>query len=261
MREITINHNKPKGKTTYQVYEQEEADELDIGYVPWKDVKTGEYGVTDDGIVAKCIKKSTYKNNNGGTSVYVRFPWGYTLYQLKYAENRKLKARDRKNAYTFTGESQWHIGKKKRTMENIALCYAQVFNKDFAIALATGGVSQTKHRSYRRYMRTEKFRQMVRSELRKLLKKQDLTEEYTLNLLKEGIEMAKKNEDVTNILKACKNLQSLHGMDQKDKIKSTAALEVNETRRIIDNLKQEKRQLKASVTKDAEDAELVEDDE
>jgi len=259
MKEITINHRDERGKTTYTLYEKDEAEDAGIDYKYWQNAEVGEYGVTDDGIVAKVIQKTEYDNNSGKKSVYVRFPWGYTLYPKQYSDKKKLLARGRKSAYTLTGDSQWHVGRRKRDMENIALCYAQVFDKDFAIALATGGVSKSKHRSYRRYMRTEKFRQMVREELKKLLEKQELTEEYTLKLLKEGIEIAKDTKDVTNILKAVKNLQELHGMNEKDKVKRTAALEVNQTKRLIDKITQEEERMDSSASLKGEEVKYVEE--
>ena len=46
---------------TYPIYTESEAIDRDIGYKPWKDCSVGDYGISDDGYIAECVKRTKYK--------------------------------------------------------------------------------------------------------------------------------------------------------------------------------------------------------
>ena len=92
MYTIDIHHKGDSTPTTYKIYKQNEADSNNLAYKYWREADEGEYGISDDGFVAKVISKSTYKP----TSVYIRYPFGYTFYNPNY-NSTKLKASGRKS--------------------------------------------------------------------------------------------------------------------------------------------------------------------
>ena len=97
MYTIDIHHKGDKAPTTYTVFDKKEADSNQINYKYWKEANEGEYGLSDDNYVAKVISKSKYKP----TSVYIRFPFGYTFYNPNYS-SVKLNADGRRANNTIS---------------------------------------------------------------------------------------------------------------------------------------------------------------
>ena len=92
-------------------------------------------------------------------------------------------------------------------------------------------------------MKTETFRGIVREELAKRLTDHGLDEDYTLELLKEAIELAQGKKDISNLLKAVDNLQDMHGMKEKHVLKTTDTIEAFSSVKLIDELKEEEKSL------------------
>ena len=101
---------------------------------------------------------------------------------------------------------------------------------------------------WKRRMKKEKFKDMVREELQAKLKEHGLTEEYTLELLESTIQTAKAKGDVTNLMRAIENLQDMHGMKDKHLVKTTDTLEATSTTKLIDELREEENKLMATRT-------------
>ena len=60
--------------------------------------------------------------------------------------------------------------------------------------------------------------------------------------------MAKEKKDVSNLMRAVENLQELHGMKDKDMVKTVDKLEVGSATRLIDELREEEQNLIATRT-------------
>lgn len=241
MRKMTINHQDEKGTVEYIVYTRREADDAGIEYKHWQDAETGEYALSDDGYVAKVILRKSYTNRPNRTAYYIRFPFGYEMWNPQYP-TKKMKFEGRKSAYTLTGKPTIENLVRSEKVQNLALCYAQVFNRDLAILLSMGEVSPSTRHTYRRIMKTERFKTMVSAEIRKQLEEHGLNEAYTLNLLKEVIEIAKGKSDVTNLMRVVENLQEMHGM-RGNRTKRSIAVEEHITKRIIDDIDEERRKI------------------
>lgn len=248
MYEIQINHTKENGgPTTYRIYTQKECDKEGKNYVYWKDAGEGDLALSDDGYVAPVIKKKEYIKGNGNKSVYLRLPWGYFMWNPKYP-TIKFNAEGRSSPHTFSGKTYLKANRKSEKIRNLAMCYAQTMNKDLAIDLAFGSLTSAQHGTWTRRMKTEEFRDMVREELQKLLTKHGLTEDYTLDLLEETINQAKDKKDTTNLMRAVENLQNMHGMKDMKTMKTTTQIEGTVTRKLIDEIHEEERRLKATQT-------------
>ena len=246
MYSIDIKH-RGKGLTKYDIYTSKEMDKLGKEYVSWKDAKIGEWALSDDGFCAKVINRKEYPNNNGQTSTYIRLPWGYFLWNAKYP-TIKFNVKGRMTAYTISGKPQLEVKKKSEKMRNLAMSYAQTMNKDLAIDLALGSLTNSQHGMWKRRMKSEVFRDMVREELQELLTKHGMTEDYTLDLLGDTINTAKDKKDVTNLMRAVENLQDMHGMKDKSKLKTTTQIEGTVTRKLLDKIQEEEKKLIATET-------------
>ena len=247
MYTINIKHKGDKEVTTYTIYRAKEAKENDITYKYWKDADTGDYAISDDDFVAKVISRREYADNSTGTNIYLRFPWGYTFFSPKYPSKR-LKVRGRKTNTTLTGKSYIEVQSGQDKMKNLSAMFAIKPDYDLAIEWALGAVTDSERRKWKRTMKSEVFKKMVREERQKLLQDHELTEDYTFELMKDTIELAKEKKDVTNLLRVVENLQDLHGMKDKDMVKTVDKLEVGSASRLIDELREEEQHLVATRT-------------
>jgi hypothetical protein len=243
MYTIDIHHKGDENPTTYRVFDKKEADSNEINYKYWREANEGEYGLSDDDYVAKVISKSKYKP----TSVYIRFPYGYTFYNPNYS-SVKFNANGRRANNTISGKTHWEVISNGQKMKNLAMVYAQTMDYDKTINHVLNNPSDNQKIMWKRRMKKEKFKDMVRDELQKLLQEHGLTEAYTLELLEETIKKAKDKGDVTNLMRAVDNLQDMHGMKDKHIIKTVESLEATSNVKLIDELREEEEKLIATKT-------------
>lgn len=248
MKKIVINHIDERGETTYYVYSKEEADSKDIEYKYWKDADTNDWAISDDDYVAQVIKRKSYTDHRGKISHYLRFPFGFMMWKTQYPST-KFKFEGRLNNGTLSGKSPTEVSMGNEKIQNLALCFAHVYDRDLAIQLAIGDISPATVRKYRRIMKTERFKKVVNEKIQALLAENDLTEQFTLSLLKEVIDMAKTKSDITNLMRAIENLQDMHGM-KGNRVKKSIAVEESHRRKLIDSIHEEKRKIEASQEQD-----------
>ncbi len=246
MYTINIEH-KDKGLTTYSVYRKKEADEKGIDYVYWKMVKPGGYAISDDDYVAKCINRKEYPSNHNKDNVYLRFPWGYTFFNPKYA-SKKLKVSGRKTNTTMSGKPMLEVKSKQDMMKNLAKAYSVTWDYNLALDMVLGSYTPTEFKKWKRMMKTEVFDKMIKEELADLLTDHGLDKTYTLDLLAKVIAMAEDKKDVTNLMRAVENLQGMHGMKEKQLVKTTEKLEAISNTKLIDELREEEDKLIATKT-------------
>ena len=243
MYTIDIHHKGDKKPTAYKIYRKEEADEKEIEYKEWREAEEGDYATSDDKYVAKVISKSIYKP----TSIYIRLPYGYTFYNPNYS-SVKLNASGRKANNTISGKTHWEVLSGGQKMKNLAMVYAQTMDYDKTINHVLDNPSDSTKVMWKRRMKKEKFKDMVRDELQKLLQEHGLTEGYTLELLEETIKKAKDKGDITNLMRAVDNLQDMHGMKDKHLVKTVEQIEATSNVKLIDELREEEDKLIATRT-------------
>jgi len=248
---VSIQHRGDDNPTEYKVYEQEEMDSKSKKYVYWKEAREGDWALSDDGYCAEVIKRTKYPNDRGAHTVYLRLPWGYFMWNPKYP-TQKFNVKGRVTPHTLKGRTYFSGLKKQEKMKNLAMCYAQTMNKDLAIDLALGSLTDQQHISWKRRMKTEVFRNMVREELQKLLNEHGYTADWTMELFGKAIDLAKDKKDVSNIMRAVENLQDMHGMKDKFLTKTTTSIEAISTKKMLDEIGEEENKLIAmKVVEDA----------
>ena len=89
---------------------------------------------------------------------------------------------------------------------------------------------------------------MIKEELADLLTDHGLDKTYTLELFSKVIEMASDKKDVTNLMRAVENLQGMHGMKDKQLVKTTESIEAISNTKLIDELREEEDKLIATKT-------------
>ena len=133
------------------------------------------------------------------------------------------------------------------------MVYAQTMDYDKAIEHVLDNPTDNQKVMWKRRMKKEKFSDMVREELQKLLQDHGLTEAYTLELLEETIKKAKDKGDVTNLMRAVDNLQDMHGMKEKHQVKVTEQIEATSNTKLIDDLTETEEKLIATKTTTTEE--------
>ena len=247
MYEITIKH-RDKGKVSYSIFTKKEADKENIAYKYWKEASKGEYALTDDNYVGKVIQKKKYESSNSVVSYYVRMPFGYAFHSPKYP-NQSLKADGRLSNHTLSGKPQLEVRKGTQEWKNLAMVYSVCFNMDLAIDAVYDNPTANKIRTAKRWMKTQEFKSMVKDELKEVLSEKGYNRSKTIDLLTEGLEMAKVKNDVTNYLRVVENLQDMLGMKDKTVTKTTTQLEATATRKLLDEINEEEQHLKGTQTK------------
>jgi len=246
MYTVNIDH-KDVGSTTYTIYRKEEADKKGIEYVYWKMVQPGGYAISDDNYVAKCINRKEYPSNHDKDNIYLRFPWGYTFFNPKYA-SKQLKVSGRKTNTTMTGKPMLEVKSKQDMMKNLAKAYSVTWDYNLALDMVLGSYTPSEFKKWKRMMKTEVFDKMIKEELADLLTDHGLDKTYTLDLFSQVIAMAKDKKDVTNLMRAVENLQNMHGMKEKQLVKTTEKLEAISNTKLIDELREEEDKLIATKT-------------
>ena len=244
MYTVNIDH-KDKGLTTYTIYRKEEADKKGINYVYWKMADVGQYAISDDDYVAKVINRREYPSNHSKDNIYLRFPWGYTFFNPKYA-SKKLKVSGRKTNTTMSGKPMLEVKSKQDMMKNLAKAYSVTWDYNLALDMVLGSYTPTEFKKWKRMMKTEVFDKMIKEELADLLTDHGLDKTYTLDLLAKVIAMAEDKKDVTNLMRAVENLQGMHGMKEKQLVKTTEKLEAISNTKLIDELREEEDKLIAT---------------
>ena len=244
MFSVTINH-KDTGPTDYTIYLSGEAIEKDIDFDYWQDADEGQYALTDDGYVAKIIKKKEYTDIQGRKSFYYRLPFGYIMWDSKYP-NKKLNCGGRITNTTMTGKKWLEVRCNSDDYQDLAFWAAVTENRDVAIDRVYGSVSVSKRRKLKRHMRTESFKTMKRDEAQKMLADNMMDADYFIDLMKQGVEIALKKEDVGGIRGFVSDGMEIHGMKDKETVTVTDRLEAVQTRALIDNINQEENKLIAT---------------
>lgn len=248
MFSVTINH-RDVGPTDYTIYLSGEAIEKDLDFDYWQDADEGQYALTDDGYVAKIIKKKEYTDIAGRKSFYYRMPFGYIMWDSKYP-NKKLNCGGRITNTTMTGKRWLEVRCNSDDYQDLAFWAAVTENRDVAIDRVYGSVSVSKRRKLKRHMRTESFKSMKRDEAQKMLADNMLDADYFIDLMKKGVDIALKKEDVNGIRGFVNDGMEIHGMKDKETITVSEKIEAVQTRALIDNINQEENKLTATRTKE-----------
>ena len=93
---ISIKHKQ--GHVDYKIYSKKEAKKRDLDYKYWKEADEGDWALSDDGWVAKVIKRKEYPGNRNFSNIYLRLPWGYTFLAISIL----LRSLKRKVGGAFT---------------------------------------------------------------------------------------------------------------------------------------------------------------
>jgi len=194
----------------YLIYTEKEAKDHKIPYKAWRDCNMGDFGLSDDGYVAVCIKRREYEKYTN----YV-FPYGQVFggpkKKLLYEPHRKTGSYASITAQTFEDKYR-----RNRQYKNFAKAYAIQFvsgNLDYdklgKIFSPTDGNPSAKTKSL---LKKEYVKEMIDDELKKILAEKEIDEGSVLDMIKKAHEVANDKLDPANMMRAAEVLVKILGL-------------------------------------------------
>ena len=249
----------------YPVYSREEADELGLSYKHPFEVSEGEYGISSDGEVSICLKRSTMKNGR----LNVKYPWGPSFVSSKEED---VRSEGRINNYTISGKNNRgkHV-KNNPNYQKLAHLMAQPgMTKAAAIQMVFGSIPNNKKYSIRKTMKMEVFRTMTKDELDKIVEqfpigKMDTAKALAAVLDKvmdwDGDEMGQKG-DPKIAMTVLDKLMDMNDMKGKGKVITTKQIEASTVESTLADIQEKKKMFKAIQTEEKNElAETTEKEE
>ena len=219
-------------KKVFTIYTKDEADQRDIQYTYWKEANIGDYALSDDDYVGRCLKRKTYtdKYNRTKTNVVLCYgtQWVSNNSKILYEQNRIHKS------YSYAKPGSWEEKEVNTTrVKNAVKVYVDQLLSSSGVDWAIIGNiyrpdQKVPQATVRRLFKMEKVQKMVDKKLKDVLQEKAITKEYVIDLHKEAIEMAKDKKDVSGLLRATENFMDLLDMKPGKKI-VTDTLEIGMT--------------------------------
>lgn len=208
----TIRHRDERGAVEYTVYTKEEADKLEIKYKPWYECVRGDWGISDDDVVAECVtvQKMPYQR-------FIVFPYGTGIIgrhnkELKYSVVSKFN-----NPYNKYKDKS----KVKKVSDKVlkAFAYAMVATR-FDYAAAYQYIHPNTSRKSALFwgkvmMETQRGSLAVFNAVQQILEAKGVSKDKTLDYLLDAIEMAKEKGDLTNYNRSVETLLKIQDMMPK----------------------------------------------
>jgi len=243
----------------YPVYSREEADELGLSYKHPFEVSEGEYGISSDGEVAICLKRSL---PNKKKYTYVKYPWGPSFVN---SVKTKIISMGRQNNYTINGKNnrgRYLINRDE--YKKLAYLLAQPkMSKKQAMNLVFGAVPYSKKYEIRKTIKTKGFQNMVKDELDKIIEKYPIGKMDTAKALAavldkvmdwDGEQMG-KDGDPKVAMTVLDKLMDMNEMKGRNKIVTTQQIEASTVETTLADIQEKKKLFKAKQT-EVKDGEL-----
>ena len=251
-KKLKINNYEPKN---YGIYTDIEADELGICYKYWQECGPGEYGISDDNYVSKCIARNDY-----ATNTEMVYPFGRQWlgkhrrleFEPHYASSNysnvstksynEMEVKKGRTKLAIDAYLTYKMAGLQPDLDKIGKLY-RPDQKNPAIAI-------------KKLLKSKEAKKMIEEKLKEILIEKGIDEGFVLDTMKDAIEVAKVKESSADMIRAAKELSIFLDMAPKTK-QVTESLEVDMTHQIEANYEEQRKKLKA--TKISEVDEVRED--
>jgi len=240
-----------KGTRVYNIYSQQEADEAGLDYSHWKQSKTGEYALSDDGFVGKCIGRKDYTDKKGRVKTFVRLAyganWAGNTNKIQYLVNKEHGVYNQANPKA----SNWVVREANMTRtKNLVNAYVGQLTSTKKVDYNQLGMiyrpdQQQPAATVRRVLKQEIIKKMVEKKLREVLSEKGINNSSVLDTMLEGLDIARAKQDVTNMIKISDAFMELLEMKPNKKI-TTDMLQLDVSNSIGDIIAKEEKTLKVS---------------
>ena len=243
---------KIKGSVkVYNIYTLEEAEDARLDYVHWKLAKTGDYALSDDGFVGKCIGRKDYTDKKGRVKSFIRLAyganWAGNTNKIEYLKNKAC------DTYTQANPTSWvdREARMTRTKNLVNAFVGQLTSTKQVDYNTLGMIYRPDQRdpaaTVKRVLKQQVIKDMVEKKLKEVLSEKGINNSSVLDTMLEGLDIARAKQDVTNMIKISDGFMDLLEMRPTKKI-TTDMLQVDVSNSIGDIIDKEERTLKMSRT-------------
>ena len=243
---------KLKKKTkVYNIYTQNEADEAGLDYSHWKQTQTGDYALSDDGFVGKCIGRKDYTDKKGRVKTFVRLAyganWAGNTNKIQYLKNKEYGVYTQANPEA----NNWAVREANTTRaKNLVNAYVGQLTSTKKVDYNQLGMiyrpdQQQPAATVRRVLKQEIIKKMVEKKLREVLSEKGINNSSVLDTMLEGLDIARAKQDVTNMIKISDAFMELLEMKPNKKI-TTDMLQLDVSNSIGDIIAKEEKSFKVS---------------
>jgi hypothetical protein len=227
--ELTGDGSRRYYEREYTIYTRDEADNKGIHYKPWKSCRGGDWGLSSDGYVAKCLKRREYKSKGGvypqGVSYNLVFPYGQAFFSPKYPERGSLDYRRHEETGTYTSvsaKSSWELERNRTRTKNFVQAYVKQYlggKLDYGVLgkIYRGDEKNPVVRA-KSLLKKKYVKDMISKELSEILTEKGIDEGTVFDMLLEAADMARVKEQAANLLRVAENLIDIFGMKSKKEV-------------------------------------------
>jgi len=201
----------------YDIFTKAEAEVQGIPYKDWRVCQPGDWGLSDDGYISKCLKRRNYRS-----STNLVFPFG----QVFVNDSAKLMYEKHKAAGDYTSVShrtKWEQDQTKTRTKNFVKTYVKMYLgggvqwEILGRIYDPGDKNPTARAKY--VVKRKHIKELVDKELDKYLKLHGITPGTVIELLSRAAEIAEMKQDPGNITRVAEQFIDILGMKAKDQKK------------------------------------------
>jgi len=214
--------------------------------VHWKKAWKDGWAETDDGYVAQCLAKTTYKDAKGRVKRLIKLTCGLQW----VSKNSKLLFEPNKAAgiYSMVKPRTWQEREagKTRTKNAVNAYVSKIFSGKKVdwneIGTIYRGDEKAPAATVKRLFKEKVVKRMVEEKMKEVLASKGINRGFVLDVIKKSIGIAENKEDVANMLRAAENLVDILEMKPNKKI-TTDTLQIDMTNQIADKIETEEKKM------------------
>ena len=237
----------------YPVYSREEADELGLLYKNPFDTSEGEYGISSEGEVSVCLKRSVPNKKN---YTYVKYPWGPSFIN---PTNNKVVSMGRENNYTINGKNnRGRYLLNRDEYKKLAYLLAQPkMTRQEAMEMVFGTIPYSKKYEVTKTIKTKGFQSMVKDELDKIIEKYPIGKMDTAKALSAILQKVMDYQedgtmgdggDAKIAMTVLDKLMDMNDMKNKGRMVTTQQIEASTVETTLADIQEKKKLFKATQT-------------
>lgn len=207
----------------YFIYTQKEAEKEGISFRPWHKCRGGDWGLSDDGYVARCIRRGRCRSKRSGesTAYYYSFPFGQAFNdpssspgKLEYEKHRETGSYSKVSA-----KSEWELEQNRTRTKNFVGAYVKQYLGGKLEHATLGKIYRHDEKkpavTAKALLKKRYIKEMIDKELESVLVDKGVTQGTVIDMLLESADMARNKEQAANLLRAAENLIDIFGMKSK----------------------------------------------
>lgn len=185
------------GWQTFKIYTEAEAREENFVIVPWREAKVGDWALSDDGYVGKCIRVFEPAKCRLVVLTY-GLGWTHAKKPMLYEERRAIK--------NWSSTSNWAEQEARKTRsKNVVAAYVAMLVSDSKVDWdVLGRMYRPDYKrplfGLKRDFKTKAFRKMIQQELERVLLEQGSSPKRTIAMYNDAFDVAVDKSQAGNMI-------------------------------------------------------------